>query len=305
MFLFRRAVKISAISVAATYFYIVSAARSAWRTMKDRFWDGLDTAAEAATTGAHIGVLVSLMALGGYLPKEEQPNVATWKSSLYKRLNGARAFDRPVPLLLVRAPGRCVMCRMQLCSREPVRNSTRTHAVVVECKRGAGAASECCILGHQLHYGSMPSHHSRHHSNSMSTRCRCHHRVSTSTTSSTTRWRPCMRRPASSSHLWCGAGGSPPPPLLPTTRLPPAPPALRELQAARHMTTQLGYQAAGRHHARGNACLTEEPPATSARAVTFAVDGSAGSGGSDAGRIVDGVHYDSDDGVEISIAGAP
>lgn len=47
-------------------------------------------------------VLVGLESLARYLPEAEADNVDSWKATLYRRLNGVRMFDRPVPLLLVR-----------------------------------------------------------------------------------------------------------------------------------------------------------------------------------------------------------
>jgi hypothetical protein len=47
-------------------------------------------------------VLVGLESLARYLPEAEADNVHSWKATLYRRLNGVRMFDRPVPLLLVR-----------------------------------------------------------------------------------------------------------------------------------------------------------------------------------------------------------
>lgn len=52
-------------------------------------------------------VLVGLVSLGKYLPDAEADNMDSWKACLYKRLNGVRAFDRPVPLLLVREIQTC------------------------------------------------------------------------------------------------------------------------------------------------------------------------------------------------------
>jgi hypothetical protein len=49
-------------------------------------------------------VLVGLESLARYLPEAEADNVDSWKATLYRRLNGVRMFDRPVPLLLVRQP---------------------------------------------------------------------------------------------------------------------------------------------------------------------------------------------------------
>lgn len=47
-------------------------------------------------------VLIGLVSLARqHLPEPEVDNVETWKATLYRRLNGVRAFDRPVPLLLV------------------------------------------------------------------------------------------------------------------------------------------------------------------------------------------------------------
>ena len=44
---------------------------------------------------------MGLESLARYLPEAEADNVDSWKATLYKRLNGVRMFDRPVPLLLV------------------------------------------------------------------------------------------------------------------------------------------------------------------------------------------------------------
>ncbi len=59
------------------------------------------TSAQVACRTAQCSMLVGLVSLSERLPAAEAANVEAWKACLYKRLSGARAFDRPVPLLLV------------------------------------------------------------------------------------------------------------------------------------------------------------------------------------------------------------
>ena len=94
-------------------------------------------------------MLVGLESLARYLPEAEADNVDSWKATLYKRLNGVRMFDRPVPLLLVsRLWFPAVTQHLNTCSALAMRVVDDTSSATIRqwkpCMHWT-ITSECCI----------------------------------------------------------------------------------------------------------------------------------------------------------------